>query len=124
MKRTFRNCAIIAGLIARKHVGGEKTGRQVNFSADLIYDVLRRHEPDHVLLQAAFQDAGEGLLDIRRLGDLLRRAKGRIATSRLDHISPFAVPVMMEIGKEAIDGEAREALLVDASDALIAEAMG
>jgi ATP-dependent Lhr-like helicase len=65
MKRTFRNNALIAGLIERRMPKGEKTGRQITFSTDLIYDVLRSHEPDHLLLQAARQDAGEGLLDIR-----------------------------------------------------------
>ncbi|MES1202547.1 MAG: ligase-associated DNA damage response DEXH box helicase [Pseudomonadota bacterium] len=115
MKRTFRNCAIIAGLIARKHPNHEKNGRQVTFSTDLLYDVLRRHQPDHILLDAAFQDAGEGMLDIRRLGDLLTRAKDHIVHVDLDRISPFAVPVMMEIGRESVDGEAREALLEEAA---------
>ena len=49
MKRTFRNCAIISGLIARRHTGEEKSRRQVLFSTDLIYDVLRKHQADHVL---------------------------------------------------------------------------
>ncbi len=124
MKRTFRNCAIIAGLITRKHPGQEKSGRQVTFSTDLLYDVLRRHEPDHILLRAAFQDAGDGLLDIRRLGELLARAKGRIVHAALDRISPFAVPVMMEIGRESVDGEAREAILEEAAADIISEAMG
>jgi ATP-dependent Lhr-like helicase len=124
MKRTFRTCALIAGLIAKKNPRAEKTGRQITFSSDLIYDVLRKHEPDHVLMEAAFQDAGEGLLDIRRLGALLRRAKGRLMHVDLPHISPFAVPVMMEIGRESIDGEARDAVLQEAADDLISEAMG
>jgi ATP-dependent Lhr-like helicase len=119
MKRTFRSCAIIAGLIARKSPQAEKTGRQVTFSSDLIYDVLRRHEPDHILLEAAFQDAGEGLLDIRRLGELLRRARGNIAHIDLPYISPFAVPVMLEIGRESVDGEAREAILAEAASDLV-----
>ena len=73
MKRTFRVCAIISGLIERRHPGQEKTGRQVTVSSDLIYDVLRQHEPDHILLQAAFADAATGLIDVGRLGDFLRR---------------------------------------------------
>ena len=32
-------------------------GRQVTFSTDLIYDVLRKHEPDHLLIEAAWADA-------------------------------------------------------------------
>ena len=76
MKRTFRTCAIISGLIARRFTGEEKTRRQVLFSTDLIYDVLRKHQPDHVLLRAARADAATGLLDLRRLSDMLQRNQG------------------------------------------------
>ena len=69
MRRTFRNCAIIAGLIERRHPGKEKTGRQVTVSSDIIYDVLYQHEPDHILIQATRRDAARGLLDIERLGE-------------------------------------------------------
>jgi ATP-dependent Lhr-like helicase len=124
MKRTFRTCAVIAGMIERKSPGAEKTGRQVTFSADLIYDVLRAHEPDHVLLRAAFADAGAGFLDVARVGALLKRIKGKITHRDLERISPFAVPVMLEVGREPIDGEAREAVLMDAEEDLIAEMMG
>lgn len=124
MKRTFRNCAIIAGMIARRQAGAEKTGRQVTFSADLIYDVLRSHEPDHILLRAALADAGEGFLDIKRLNALLSRIAGRILHRPLPRISPFAVPVMLEIGREPVHGAADEAILEAAGSDLIAEAMG
>ncbi|RKR03897.1 ligase-associated DNA damage response DEXH box helicase [Maricaulis maris] len=123
MKRTFRNCAVIAGLIERRFPGQEKSGRQITFSTDLIYDVLREHEPDHVLLRAAWQDAAAGLLDIRRLGEALTRVKGRISHVGLDRISPLAVPVMLEIGKEPVYGEGHDSILEDAADDLIAEAL-
>ena len=123
MKRTFRNCAVIAGLIERRFPGQEKTGRQVTMSTDLIYDVLREHEPDHILLQAAWADAGTGLLDIHRLGRALARVKGHIVHEALERISPLAVPVMLEIGKEPVYGEGHESILADAEEDLIAEAM-
>jgi ATP-dependent Lhr-like helicase len=124
MKRTFRRCALIAGLIERRHPGAEKSGRQVTFSTDLIYDVLRSHQPDHILLEAARQDAGEGLLDIRRLGEALARISGRIVHARLDQISPFAVPVMLEIGREPVfGGDASEAILREAEEDLVRDAM-
>ena len=123
MKRTFANCAVIAGLIERRYPGMEKTSRQVSFSADLIYDVLREHEPNHVLLQAAWSDAAGGFLDLKRLSGLLARVKGRITHAGLDRVSPLAVPVMLEINKVGIHGEAQEAMLKEASDALIEEAM-
>jgi len=124
MMRTFRNCAVIAGLIERRFPGQEKTGRQVTISTDLIYNVLREHEPDHILLKAAWADAGTGLLDIHRLGTALARIKGHIEHVDLDRISPLAVPVMLEIGKEPVYGEGHESILEDvASEDLIAEAM-
>lgn len=122
LKRTFRNVAVIAGLIERNYPGKKKTGRQVSFSSDLIYDTLRQHEPDHILLRATRRDAAKGLTDIRRLGDMLRRAKGRIRFRRLDRVSPLAVPVLLEIGKERIDGAADDLLLGEAAVDLIAEA--
>lgn len=123
LKRTFRNCAVISGLIERRHPGLEKTGRQVTVSTDLIYDVLRSHEPDHILLQATRADAATGLLDIKRLGDMLARVKGHILHKPLEHISPLALPVMLEIGRERVAGEGDEMLLEETADDLIREAM-
>ena len=123
MKRTFRNCAVIAGLIERRHPGLEKNGRQVTVSSDLIYNVLRQHEPGHLLLEAAWADASTGLLDIGRLGDFLARIKGHIRHQPLAHVSPLAVPVLLDIGKEMVfGGSAREDLLRLAADDLIREA--
>ncbi len=123
LRRSFRNVAVIAGLIERRFPGEEKSRRQVTFSSDLIYDALRKHEPDHILLRATRQDAAHQLADLKRLGDLLRRAKGRIDYRRLDRISPLAVPVLLEIGKERVlDGTADDELLDIAAQELIEEA--
>ena len=123
MKRTFRNCAIIAGLIERRFPGQEKSRRQVTISTDLVYDVLRSHQPDHILLRAARADAATGLLDVRRISEMLSRIRGRIVHKALDHVSPLAVPVMLEIGREMVYGEASDVLLAEAEAELIKEAM-
>ncbi|MGH6872536.1 MAG: ligase-associated DNA damage response DEXH box helicase [Rhizomicrobium sp.] len=122
-KRTFRNCAIISGLIERRNLNAEKSGRQVTFSSDLIYDVLREHEPDHILLRATYEDAATGLLDIARLSDMLKRIRGRIVTRTLERVSPLAVPALLEISKEMVAGEAHEDILRESEEALIEEAM-
>ena len=124
MKRSFRVCAIISGLIERRHPGQEKTGRQMTVSSDLIYDVLRQHEPDHILLKAAFADAATGLIDVGRLGQFLKRIGGRIRHSALSHVSPLAVPVMLEIGRESVPGDVGDTLLRETAEELIAEALG
>jgi ATP-dependent Lhr-like helicase len=123
MKRMFRNCAIIAGMIERRFPGQEKSRRQVTISTDLVYDVLRSHQPDHVLLRAARADAATGLLDVRRVSEMLSRIRGRVIHKALDHVSPLAVPVMLEIGREMVYGEASDALLAEAADELVKEAM-
>ena len=122
MKRTFRHCAILSGLIERRLPGKEKSGRQVTFSTDLIYDALRRHQPDHLLLQCARADAATGLLDVARVGRLLDRIRGRIVARALPRVSPFAVPVLLEIGRETVSGAA-DALMEESAEELIAEAM-
>ncbi|GEO99493.1 ligase-associated DNA damage response DEXH box helicase [Methylobacterium haplocladii] len=123
MKRTFRQCAVIAGLIERRYPGQKKTGRQVTISTDLIYDVLRKHQPDHLLLQAARQDAATGLLDVARLGMMLRRIKGRITHKALDRVSPLSVSVMLEIGRERVYGEGADEILAEAEAELLGEAL-
>ncbi|HUB94536.1 MAG TPA: ligase-associated DNA damage response DEXH box helicase [Stellaceae bacterium] len=122
LKRSFRNVATIAGLIDRKMPGHEKSGRQVTFNSDLIYDVLRRFEPDHVLLRATAADAATGLTDVRRLADMLARVKGRIRHRRLTRVSPLAVPVLLEIGREAVYGQALDRIVDDAAQELLEEA--
>jgi ATP-dependent helicase Lhr and Lhr-like helicase len=123
MKRTFRYAAVIAGLIERRHPGKEKSGRQVTMSTDLIYDVLRRHDPQHLLLEAAWADAASGLLDIARLGEFLARIRGRIRHQALQRISPLSVPILLEIGKEQVYGQGHDAILREAADELIRDAM-
>ena len=95
----------------------------MTISTDLVYDVLRKHQGDHVLLRAARADAATGLLDIRRVGEMLSRIRGRIVHKPLDHVSPLAVPVMLEIGREMVYGEASEELLREAEAELVKEAM-
>jgi ATP-dependent helicase Lhr and Lhr-like helicase len=124
MRRTFRNAAIISGLIERRHPGKEKTGRQVTVSSDVIYDVLYEHEPDHILIQATRRDAARGLLDIERLGGLLKRIRRNITHKPLDRISPLAVPILLDIGQTPIFGEAREGAMADAAEELMREALG
>jgi ATP-dependent Lhr-like helicase len=123
LKRTFRNVAVIAGLIQRRQPGEEKTRRQVTFNSDLIYDVLRSHEPNHVLLRATRADAASGLTDVRRLAQMLARIKGRIRHKPLDRVSPLAVPILLEIGRESVYGAAIDELLGESAGELIHEAM-
>ena len=115
LKRAFREVAVISGLVERQHPGKRKTGKQVTFSTDLIYDVLRKYEPDHLLLEAAWADARARLTDVGRLGDFLDRAADSILHVELERVSPLAVPLMVMIGRESVaQGSVDDELLMEA----------
>ena len=115
LKRAFREVAVISGLVERQHPGKRKTGKQVTFSTDLIYDVLRKYEPDHLLLEAAWADARARLTDVGRLGDFLDRATDSILHVELERVSPLAVPLMVMIGRESVaQGSVDDELLMEA----------
>jgi len=124
LRRTFRNVAVIAGLVERNQPGGERTRRQVTVNTDLIYDVLRRHQPDHVLLRATRADAASGLTDLGRVAGMLGRVAGRIRHVRLSRVSPLAIPVLLDIGRESVRTEGGEDDLLAETEALVAEATG
>ena len=119
MKRTFRNVAIIAGLIERSHQGRRKSGRQATFSSDILYDTLARHDPDHLLLRLTRDEAMRGLIDFSRLEEMVARVQGRIDTLRLPRVTPLAAPLFLEPGKVPVDGKGRERLAEDAARALL-----
>ncbi|CAM8627471.1 Lhr Lhr-like helicases [Paracoccaceae bacterium] len=119
MKRTFRNVAIVAGLIERSHQGRRKSGRQATFSSDILYDTLVRHDPDHLLLRLTREEAMRGLIDFSRLEEMLARVQGRIDTRRLSRVSPLAAPLFLEPSKIPVDGKGRERLAEDAARALL-----
>jgi len=123
LKRAFREVAVIGGLVERQHPGKRKTGRQVTFSTDLIYDVLRKYEPTHLLLQAAWDDARARMTDVGRLAHLLDRAAETMVHVDLERVSPLAVPVLVLIGRERVSTNAGDDALLIEAEALAAEAM-
>ncbi len=124
LRRTFRNVAVIAGLVDRSQPGADRSKRAVTVNTDLIYDVLRRHQPDHILLRATRADAARGLTDVGRLAEMLARVEGRVRTARLPRVSPLAVPVLLDIGREFVRTTDDEDALLAETEALVAEATG
>ena len=119
MKRSFRNVAIIAGLIERNHQGRRKSGRQATFSSDILYETLLKYDPDHLLLQVTRVEAMRGMVDFGRIEDMFSRIQGRVDLVRLDRVTPLAAPMFLEMGKVPVQGDGRERLLVSAADRLM-----
>ncbi len=124
LKNAFREVAVIGGLVERHHPGKKKSGRQVSFSTDLIYDVLRRYEPEHLLLRAAWDDARGRMTELGRLIRLVDRASATMVHVEAERLTPLAIPLMVIVGREALPpgAEADESLLVQA-ETLAQEAM-
>ncbi|WP_019298324.1 MULTISPECIES: ligase-associated DNA damage response DEXH box helicase [unclassified Leisingera] len=119
MKRSFRGAATIAGLIERNTPGARKNGRQATFSSDILYDTLRKYDPDHLLMDITREEALRGLVDFGRIEEMLERTRGRITLRRLERISPLAAPLLLEVGKVPVKGAAEEKLLQQEAAALM-----
>ncbi len=122
MKRTFRAAATIAGLIEKNLPGLRKSGRQATFSTDILYDTLRRYDPEHLLLRVTRAEAQHGLVDFDRIEELLARVSGRIDAVRAAHVTPLAAPLLLEVGKVPIQGKAEARMIAEAAEALLREA--
>ncbi|MBS9715892.1 ligase-associated DNA damage response DEXH box helicase [Pseudohalocynthiibacter aestuariivivens] len=122
MKRTFKGVATIAGLIDRNMPGARKSGRQATFSSDILYDTLRKYDPDHLMLKITREEALRGLVDFRRIEEMLSRTAGQIDHVALDRVTPLAAPLLLEIGKVPIKGAAEDRLLAEETKALMREA--
>ena len=122
LKKNFRDAAIISGLIERSIPGQKKTGKQVLFNSDLIFNVLKKHEPKHLLLEVAREDSYRGLIDLDRLSEFLKRIETNITHKKLDRISPLAVPLVLEINRQTIDkSEMEEYLLEELENEMLSE---
>lgn len=121
MKRSFRSVATIAGLIQRNLPGQRKSGRQATFSSDILYDTLRRYDPDHLLLRITADEARRGLVDFDRIEDMLNHSPQH-DHRMLDRVTPLAAPLLLEVGRVPIAGQGRERLAEEEAAALMTEA--
>lgn len=120
MKKAFRQAATVAGLIERNMPGQRKTGRQATFSSDILYDTLAKYDPDHLIMEATRREAMGGMVDFERIEEMLTRVAGRVRHVAAPHVTPLSAPLLMEVGKLPVRGEAAERLLEAEAEALMA----
>ena len=119
MKRTFKTAALVAGLIDRNSPGRRKSGRQATFSTDILYDTLRKYDPDHLMMEITRTEAMRGLVDFGRIEALLDRIEGRIDHVIRPRVTPLAAPLFLEVGKVPVKGRAEETLIERERQALM-----
>lgn len=84
----------------------------------LLHDVLRKHDPDHVLLRALDHTLWTSLDGERALDVLADRAGRRWHVHRLDAPSPLSIPARTWMDRDAVRGDDPERALLDAANRL------
>ncbi|MDH5823516.1 ligase-associated DNA damage response DEXH box helicase [Luteimonas sp. RD2P54] len=101
-RRQFRGIARVAGLLPPSLPGrAPRSLRQLQASSGLLFDVLQRHDPGHMLLEQAEREVFEGQLEVGRLRRTLRDCAGR--TLRW-HATATLTPLSFPLWAESIRG--------------------
>ena len=97
-RRQFREIARVAGLLPPSLPGRAiRSLRQLQASSGLLFDVLSRHDPGHVLLAQAEREVLEAQLEVVRLRAALERcSRRRLALHRPRGLTPLAFPLWAE----------------------------
>ena len=97
-RRQFREIARVAGLLPPSLPGrAARSLRQLQASSSLLFDVLRQHDPGHVLLAQAEREVFEAQLEVRRLREVLQRCRDRVlALHRPRSLTPLGFPLWAE----------------------------
>lgn len=103
VKWQFRGVAQTGLMVPRRVRGAERGRRALQWSSEIIFDVLRRHEPDHPLLREAYTEATLRFLDLPRAVAFL----DHVATlpwdvRELDRVSPFSFGIYVSKIKETM----------------------
>jgi len=105
-KRRFRGISQIAGLIFTGFPGNQKKGKHLQMSSGLFFDVFMEHEPDHLLLQQAYDEVLQIQFDEARLRKALHRINHQtIVIKEVDRFSPFAFPIYVDRLRERLSSE-------------------
>ncbi len=108
-KRKFRDIAVIAGLIFQGYPGEYKKQRHLQNSTALIYNVLADHEPNHLLLQQAYNEVLAYEVEATRLYNALERLHtSNIIVSRPTNLTPFCFPIKVDSLREELSSEKLE----------------
>jgi ATP-dependent Lhr-like helicase len=112
VKWQFRGVAQTGLMVPRQQFGRERPSRNLQWSTEVIFEVLQKHEPDHPLLAEAYYEAAHTFLDLPRAMDFLTRARD-LSWQCLDveRVSPFAFGIFVSKIKETMMMEDPEAAI-------------
>jgi ATP-dependent helicase Lhr and Lhr-like helicase len=105
-RRQFREIARVAGLVFPGYPHAGKTARQLQVSSGLFYDVLRRYDPENLLLRQADREVLERQLERSRLGRTLERiGRARLVVVETPRPTPLAFPLLVDRARQKVSSE-------------------
>jgi len=105
LKYHFRNAAQTGLMVYRNYFGEQKSVRKLQWSSEVIFNVLAQHEPDHVLLREARKDALHAFLDVDSAEAFLRELVAErkpLRLRRVQHVPPLSFGMYATKIKEAL----------------------
>ncbi|MBX2979106.1 MAG: ligase-associated DNA damage response DEXH box helicase [Flavobacteriales bacterium] len=108
-KRKFRDIASIAGLVFKGMPGRPLKERHMRANSSLFFDVFREHEPEHLLLRQAYDEAFDVQMELPRMREALERiGRQRIVLKDPGRFTPFAFPILVDRLREKLTSEQLE----------------
>jgi ATP-dependent helicase Lhr and Lhr-like helicase len=108
-KRKFRDIASIAGLVFKGMPGRPLKERHMRANSSLFFDVFREHEPEHLLLRQAYDEAFDIQMELPRMREALERIQAqRKVLKDPGKFTPFAFPIVVDRLREKLTSEQLE----------------
>ncbi len=108
-RRRFREIAAISGLVFKGYPGRNKKEKHLQASSQLFFEVFSTYEPDHLLLEQAYEEVRTFQLEESRLRAALERINGqKICLMRPSKATPFAFPILVDRLREKLSSEKLE----------------
>lgn len=105
-KRRFREICQVSGLVFQGFPGEGRKSKHLQMSSSLFFDVFTEYEPDHLLLQQAYDEVLFFQLDEIRLRKALNKIqKQEIILNHTKRFTPFAFPIMVDRLREKLSSE-------------------
>ena len=108
-RRKFRDIAGISGLVFQGFPGKQIQSKHLQASSGLFFDVFKENEPDHLLLQQAYEEVLLQQMEEKRLRLALERIENsEIIIKTIKEPSPFSFPIMVDRLREKMSSESLE----------------
>lgn len=108
-RRKFRDIARISGLIFQGFPGRQKKERHLQASSQLMFEVFREYEPEHLLFMQTFDEVMTFQLEESRMRKTLKKiSESKIIITRPEKATPFSFPIIVDRLREKMSSEKLE----------------